>query len=140
MAASDTASGAAPAVRVRRSRLVGPGRRTLAVAAVLAMVGALLPWVRTRVGDFSGLAGPGVWTFYAASLGLAGALVRSRGLALAQAAVFALVALGLPAWQTVRLLDRGLALGGDGWVPGVGLVLTVCGGLLALRAALTMRT
>lgn len=104
------------------------------------MVGALLPWVRTRVGDFSGLAGPGVWTFYAASLGLAGALVRARGLALAQAVVFAVVALGLPAWQAARLLDRGLPLGGDGWLPGVGLVLTVCAGLLALRAAVVMRT
>lgn len=125
----------APAGPSARWPRAGLAQRPLAAAAAVGAVAAFLPWISTRIGTFAGVAGPGVWTFYAAALGVAGALVASRRLAAALAAVFAAAAIGLPTWQTARLLDRGLGLGGDGWVPGIGMVLTVGAGVIALRAA-----
>lgn len=132
---SDVDASASTASRWPRA---GLPQRPLAAAAAVALVAAFMPWVSTRVGSFSGLAGPGIWTFYAASLGVGGALVGSRRGAALLAAVFAAAAIGLPAWQAARLLERGLGLGGDGWVPGMGMVLTVAAGVVALRAALAL--
>ena len=98
----------------------------------MAALGAFLPWVYTGVGAVSGARGAGLWVFYAATLGLAGALVPSRGLAAVQAAVLALAAVGLAVWQVVHLLSL---VGLQGWLPGPGLVLVLAGGLLAGKAA-----
>jgi hypothetical protein len=126
----------APGVQARgRWPYAAPAQRGLLLAALLVGLGAFLPWVETPVRSFTGLAGPGLWTLYAASLGLAGALVRSARLAGWQAAVLGLVAVGLPVWQLARLLRLA---GVQGWLPGIGLVLTAGGGVLALRAALAL--
>lgn len=101
----------------------------------MILVGAFLPWLATGAGNVSGVRGAGLWTMYAAVLGLAGALVRSPRLAALHAAVLAVVAVLLPLWQVVHL--AGL-VGFSGWIPGPGLVMTLGGGVLAGSAALTL--
>jgi hypothetical protein len=106
-------------------------RKQLLGASVMVAFGAFLPWVQTAVGSVAGVRGAGLWTFYAAALGLAGVLVPLRRLAIAQAGVLGLAAVGLALWQLVHLLSL---VGIEGWMPGPGLVLTVGGGVLALAA------
>ena len=129
--------GASPrgGARTGRAPRTGPGQRTLLWGSLLVGVGSFLPWVDTVFGSVTGVRGAGLWTFYAAFLGLAGALVPLRRLAAVQAAVLAVAALGLPAWQVVHLLSL---VGVQGWRPGTGLVLVVAGGVLAARAALAL--
>jgi hypothetical protein len=117
--------------RVRRS----PASRRLLVAALLILVGAFLPWLATGAGTVSGVRGAGLWTMYAAVLGLAGAAVRSPRLAALHAAVLAVVAIALPLWQVLHLVGL---VGLVGWVPGPGLVMTLGGGVLAGGAAHTL--
>ncbi|WP_300007527.1 hypothetical protein [Pseudonocardia sp.] len=112
-----------------------PASRRLLLAALLILVGAFLPWLATGAGNVSGVRGAGLWTMYAAVLGLAGAAVRSPRLAALHAAVLAVVALALPLWQVVHLVGL---VGFAGWVPGPGLVMTVGGGVLAGSVALTL--
>ncbi|WP_435746084.1 hypothetical protein [Nocardioides sp. SYSU DS0663] len=125
-------TGAAGTNLVRTRRRPDPARRRLAGAVAMVLLGSFLPWVDTAVGSVSGARGAGLWTSYAAMLGLAGALVPLRRLAAVQAAVFAAVALLVPAWQVVHLLGL---VGTEGWVPGPGLVLVLGGGVLAATAA-----
>jgi hypothetical protein len=117
--------------RARRS----PASMRLLGAALLILIGAFLPWLATGVGNVSGVRGAGLWTMYAAVLGLAGAAIRSHQLAALHAAVLAVVAIALPLWQVVHLVSL---VGFTGWVPGPGLVMTVGGGVLAGSAALTL--
>ncbi len=105
-----------------------PGRRQLAGAVAMIAFGSLMPWISTALGSISGARGPGLWTFYAAMLGLAACLVPLRRLALAQGALMALVAIGLPVWQLVHVWSL---VGTEGWLPGPGLVLVFGGGVLA---------
>jgi hypothetical protein len=119
----------------RTRRRADPAKRRLAGAVAMVVFGSFLPWVDTAVGSVSGARGAGLWTFYAAMLGLAGALVPVRRVAAVQAAVFAAVALILPAWQVVRLLNL---VGTGGWSPGPGLVLVFGGGVLGATAAVQL--
>lgn len=98
----------------------------------MVLFGSFLPWVDTAVGSVSGARGPGLWTFYAAMLGLAGALMPNRRVAAVQAAIFAAVAMLVPIWQVVHLLNL---VGTEGWLPGPGLVLVLGGAVLAGSAA-----
>lgn len=116
----------------RRWPRAGRGQRPLLGAAAMAGLGAFLPWIYTGVGTVSGARGAGLWVFYAATLGLAGALVPSRRVAALQATVLAVAAIGLAVWQVVHLLSL---VGLQGWLPGPGLVLTLGGGVLAAAAA-----
>ena len=110
-------------------------RRLLLVATLMVVLGSFLPWVSTALGNVSGARGAGLWTFYAAMLGLTGAFVPWTRVAQVQAWVVAAVAVALPVWQLVHLY-RLIGLGG--WLPGIGLLLVLAGGLLAARAALRM--
>jgi Fe2+ transport system protein B len=101
----------------------------------MVLVGAFLPWVSTGVGNIVGVQGAGLWTMYAAVFGVAGALIPHRRLAGIHAGLLALVATALPLWQVVHLLGR---VGLEGWIPGVGLVLTFGGGVVAGFAALSL--
>ncbi|MFI1579557.1 hypothetical protein [Embleya sp. NPDC020630] len=84
----------------------GPGAIAGAIAAVLIIVGSCLPWLKIdadgRTGTYKGLGGDGVYTLIAGIVVLAlfGAaiLVRKATIA-AAAAVPAVVALGLAAWN-----------------------------------------
>lgn len=109
-----------------------PGQGRLLAACAMLVVGAFLPWLQTAAGPISGARGPGLWTFYASMLALAGGIVRHRMLAAAQGAVVGVVAVALPVWQLVHALDL---LGTSGWMPAPGAVLTIGGGGLALAAA-----
>lgn len=104
-------------------------------AVLMGVVGSFMPWVDTAIGTVSGARGPGLWTFYAAMLGLAAALVPLRRLAIAQATVMAVVCVVLPVWQVVHLLGL---IGTAGWFPGPGLVLVFGAGVLAGSAAWRM--
>ena len=101
----------------------------------MVVFGSFVPWIDTALGQVSGVRGAGLWTFYAAMLGLAAALVPIRVLALVQGAVFALVAIALPVWQVVHLVNL---VGTEGWRPGPGLVLVCGGGVLAAFAVRSM--
>lgn len=125
-------TGATATKSVRTRRRPDPAKRRLAGAVAMVLFGSMLPWIDTAVGSVSGARGAGLWTFYAAMLGLAGALVPMRRVAAVQASIFAAVALLVPAWQVVHLLSL---VGTAGWVPGPGLVLVIGGGVLAATAA-----
>lgn len=114
-----------------------PGRRQLLGAVAMVSVGSFMPWLDTAVGSVSGARGPGLWTFYAAMLGLAGALVPLRRLAIVQGAVLAATAVALPLWQLVHVIGL---VGTAGWIPGPGLVLVFGGGVVAGVAVNRMRT
>lgn len=101
----------------------------------MVLFGSFLPWIDTAVGSVSGARGAGLWTFYAAMVGLAGALIPWRRVAAVQAMIFAAVALLVPTWQVVHLLSL---VGTEGWVPGPGIVLVLGGGVLAATAALQL--
>ncbi|WP_203336532.1 hypothetical protein [Nocardioides limicola] len=116
----------------RTRRQVHPGRKTLGLAAVLVIVGSFLPWLHTFAGVISGANGPGLWTFYAAVFGVAGALMPWRRVGAVHAVVLAAVALVLPIWQVVHVIGL---VGLSGWMPGPGLVVVFTGGVLAAAAA-----
>ncbi|MGY2076188.1 hypothetical protein [Blastococcus sp. SYSU DS0828] len=119
----------------RRGGRRSPGSRRLLGAALLVLFGAFLPWIATAAGNVAGVRGAGLWTMYAAALGIAGAILRSPTLAAVHAAVLAVVATALPLWQVLRL--AGL-VGFAGWAPGPGLVMTLGGGVLAGTAAVSL--
>lgn len=110
----------------------GPDQLPLLLASLAVAVGSFLPWVMVGGLSMSGGHGPGLWTFYAASLGLAGALIRHRRLAVASATAAGSVAVGIAVWQVLHLVGR---IGFQGWHPGVGLVIVLLGGIIALRSA-----
>lgn len=124
---STTARATHPSRVVRKPQ----GQRRLAGAATLVIIGSFLPWVSTAVGNFSGARGAGLWTFYAAMLGLAGAIIPLRKVAIAQGALMAAAAIVLPLWQVWHLLRL---TGVTGWLPGPGLVVVFGGGVLAASA------
>jgi hypothetical protein len=126
-----TAGGRTPRVRTRV-----PGRGRMLGAVAMVVFGSFMPWVSTAVGSVSGARGAGLWTFYAAMLGLAAALVPVRSLRIVQGAVFALVAIALPVWQVVHVFN--LVGSMAGWRPGPGLVLVLGGGVLAAAAVRQM--
>lgn len=109
-----------------------PARRKLGLAVVMVLVGSFLPWLFTPLGSISGARGPGLWTAYAAFLGLAAVFMPWRRVAGAHAAILALVAVAIPVWQLVHAL--GLP-GSGGWFPGPGLVVVLGGGVVAGAAA-----
>lgn len=101
-------------------------------ASLMVLFGSFLPWVYTGAGNVSGIRGAGLWTLYAAFLGIAAAIIRWPRVAAVHAGILAVAATGLPLWQLLHLLSQvGLA----GWMPGAGLVLTFGGGVLAGFAA-----
>lgn len=110
-----------------------PGRGSLLGATAMVVIGSFLPWIYTALESISGARGGGLWTFYAAMLGLAGAIVPWRRAAIVQALILAVVAVGISTWQLVRAVSL-LGLEG-GWLPGPGLVLVFGGGVLAAVSA-----
>ncbi|MFC5729178.1 MULTISPECIES: hypothetical protein [Nocardioides] len=112
-----------------------PGRKRLGLAVAMVMFGSFLPWVHTALGNLPGASGPGVWTFYAAMLGLAGALLPLRRVAAVQASILAAAAVVLPSWQLWRIVST---VGFGGWMPGPGMVLVLGGGVLAGVAAVQL--
>jgi hypothetical protein len=112
-----------------------PARRRLILAMVLVMVGSFLPWVYAGGIAKSGAYGPGLWTFYASMLGLAGVMLPYRRVGAAHAAVMAAVSLAIPVWQVVHLVGL---VGLEGWMPGPGLVMVVAGGVVAAGCALRL--
>lgn len=115
-----------------RGRARVPGRGRVAGAVALVAVGSFMPWIDTALGNVSGARGAGLWTFYAAMLGLAGVLAPKLILLVVQAAVLAAAAVVLPLWQVVHLVSL---VGMEGWRPGPGLVLVLGGGVLAAVGA-----
>lgn len=107
----------------------GPAQARLLLASLAVGVGSFLPWVDTAFGSFTGMAGPGVWTLYAAVLGIAGALVRRGRLAAVHAGATGAVAVLLSVWQGLRLIDT---CAGGACAPSTGLLLVLVGGGIIL--------
>jgi hypothetical protein len=114
----------------------GHGQQTLLWASVLIMVGAFLPWLMTGVGTFTGMRGAGTWTVFAGAIGLGASMMRSRRLVLIHAVGIAAVAIALPLWQLAHVLTL---VGIGGWLPGIGLIMTLGGGVAIARAVLELR-
>lgn len=93
------------------------------------LVGAALPWLWTSAGT---TARPWLALFYTGVIVLAGALVPWRWAAFVQAVLGAVVGIGLPLWQVLRLLSR---VGFSGWLPGPGLVMVLFAGVMCLICA-----
>lgn len=119
-----------------RRRLM-PGQGTMLWSSLMIAVGSFMPWVATGFGNISGATGMGAgyWTFIAAMLGVSGALMPWRRVAMVHAAIVAVVAVALPIWQLLHLYTL---VGLSGWMPGIGLVLVLFGGLFIGRAAWTL--
>ena len=113
-----------------------PQKKTLALAVVLVSVGSLTPWVDTAFGNLNGIAGGGLWTLYAAAIGLAGLFLKRPRIVGLHALVLAAPALVIPIWQFARLVPLGGF--GTGWTPGFGLIAVFGGGVLALRTAMPL--
>jgi hypothetical protein len=120
----------------QRRRLM-PGQGQMLWASAMIAVGSFLPWISTGFGNIAGTTGQGAgyWTFIAATLGIAGALMPWRTVAMVHAGIVAAVATLLPAWQVLHLMSL---VGFAGWMPGIGLVLVFFGGLFLARAAWTL--
>lgn len=116
--------------RVRRRKM--PGQLRMLAGSAMILVGAFLPWLYTQLGNFTGMAGPGMWTATVGMLALAGALVPIRVLAIGQGVIAAAVAMFIPLWQFWHVFSK---VGMAGWMPGPGLLLTFVGGLLCAIAA-----
>ncbi|TVR18272.1 MAG: hypothetical protein EA387_14955 [Nitriliruptor sp.] len=101
-------------------------------ASVLITVGAFLPWLMTGVGTFTGMRGAGSWTVFAGVIGIGVSLVRSRRVVLLHAIGIAGIAIALPTWQLVHTISL---VGFRGWLPGIGLIMTLGGGIAIGRAA-----
>lgn len=127
--ASVSAAPRPPAAARRRWPYAGAAQSRLLLASLAIGVGSFLPWVDTAFGSFTGMAGPGVWTLYAAVLGIAGSLVRRGRLAALHAAATGAVAVLLPVWQGLTLVDT---CAGGACAPGTGLVLVLMAGATAL--------
>lgn len=135
---SAVAAAPSPALRGRpRWPYAGHGQQTLSWASVLITVGAFLPWVMTGVGNFTGMRGAGSWTVFAGVLGLGASMMRSRRLVLLHAVGIAGIAIVLPAWQLVHMLSL---VGVRGWLPGIGLLMTLGAGIVIARAAMELRS
>lgn len=124
--------------RGQRRRLM-PGQGQMLWASVMIAVGSFMPWVSTAFGNISGATGQGAgyWTFIASMLGVSGALMPWRRVAIGHAVVVAAVTVVLPVWQVLHLLSL---VGFSGWMPGIGLVLVFFGGLFVAKAAWTLMT
>lgn len=118
-----------PAQTRRRSM---PGQKRMLAGSVMVLIGAFVPWLYTEVGNFTGMAGPGLWTATVGMIALAGALVPARLLAVVQGLIAAAVAMFIPLWQFWHVFSK---VGMAGWMPGPGLLLTFVGGLLCGIAA-----
>lgn len=114
----------------------GPGQQTLLWASVLILVGAFLPWLMTGVGTFTGMRGAGTWTVFAGAIGIGASLIRRPRLVFLHAIGIAAAAILLPLWQVIHMLGL---VGMRGWLPGIGLIMTLGGGIAIARAALVIR-
>lgn len=114
----------------------GHGQQTLLWASILITVGAFLPWLMTGVGTFTGMRGAGTWTVFVGVIGIGASMMRSRRLVLIHAVGIAAIAIVLPLWQVVHLLGL---VGLRGWMPGIGLIMTLVGGIAVARASVTLR-
>jgi hypothetical protein len=122
----------------QRRRLI-PGQGRMLWSSAMIAVGSFMPWISTGFGNISGATGQGAgyWTFIAAMLGISGALMPWRKVAITHAVIVAVVATMLPLWQVLHLVNL---VGFAGWMPGIGLVLVFFGGLFIASAAHTLLT
>lgn len=119
----------------------GPAQRTLVVGALLIVVGSFLPWVSTPLGNLSGMAGPGLWTFSFGVIGVGGAFLRRRRLAVGHGLAAGGCAVALTAWQLARLVQVSVTTAAWGVaVPSTGLLMVLGGGVVALRATWRLHT
>jgi hypothetical protein len=115
----------------------GHGQQTLLWASILITVGAFLPWLMTSFGTFGGMRGAGTWTVFAGVIGIGASLMRRRRWVELHAIAIAVIAIALPLWQVVHLVGM---VGFRGWLPGIGLIMTLVGGVAIARATLELRT
>ena len=120
----------------RRWFRAAPAQRTMLWGSLAVVVGAFLPWAVSPVGSLPGLQGyGGLASLYAASLGIAGALVARPLLAVLQAAVAGGVAVAAAGLQAAHVLGLGV----DGLSVGLGVPVTMLGGAAVLRSAVLTR-
>ena len=117
-------------------------RRVVAIGAVIASLGFILPWTASPVGNDLlgdywirwGLAGPGAWIVVAMLVSLAGLTLAGGRLATAPVGLpgvaLAMLLLGLSWPYLFGFPERGVGI----WVAMFGVLLLAIGGLLDMRA------
>jgi hypothetical protein len=109
------------------------GRFQLWAAIGLAgiIVGSFLPWWQTFLGPRWGLDTYGIWTMWAAAVGLAGALSLRRNLFAVLPLVAGVITLGVIIWVGLDGVDacRPAADGSTPCQPGIGLTITGAGAI-----------
>src|SRR5690606_15984391 len=127
----------------------------LLIASLGMFLGVWLPWFWTNVGNISAigfsfdqssavitLAGqPGLWTWMASFMALAGALVPWRQASVVLGGLAPVIGLGLPVYYLARALSGSYFFAQADWMPGPGLVLTAGGAIMcaiAVRELLTL--
>ncbi|MFC7405839.1 hypothetical protein [Georgenia alba] len=122
-----------------QKRILHPGSVGMLLGGLLTLVGSLLPWVMTPLGNLAGTAGPGLWTLCAGFLGIAGAVLPYRRVALAHCLLAGGVAGVIVGWQVARLAH--LSATTDAWgqlLPGMGLVMVAGGTVVLLRTGIRL--
>ncbi|NOW01130.1 hypothetical protein [Isoptericola chiayiensis] len=122
-----------------RKRVLHPGSVGMLVGALLVIVGSLLPWVVTPVGTLSGTGGPGLWTLCAGFVGVAGAVIPRRWVAVSHSLVAGTGTAFVAGWQLVRLVQVSSAT--DAWgqaMPGIGLVMAAGGAVVLLATGVRL--
>lgn len=136
MASTSSTSGTA----VRR-RVFHPGSLAMVIGGLCVLVGSVLPWISTPLGDIPGHASYLGWaTMAVAPLAFAGAVLPFRRVAVAHCLLVAaptVVAGGIYVAQVVQLNVIAGAFP-TAW-PGMGLVMIIGGAVILLRTAWRLR-
>jgi hypothetical protein len=119
----------------QRRRMLHAGSVAMIVGGLIMVVGSLLPWVMTPIGNLRGSDGGGLMTFGLGFIAVAGAVLPYRRLAIAHCFVAGAGSAAIVAWQLARLVQ--LSATTDAWgqlLPGMGLVMVGGGAVILLRA------
>jgi hypothetical protein len=109
----------------------GPTQLWVTLGLLMVVIGSFLPWWQTFLGTRWGLDTYGIWTVWAASVGLVGAMSTRRALFELLPALAAVIAMGVVVWVGLDGVSacRPASDGSTPCQPGMGLVLTGAGAL-----------
>ncbi|MFV2144383.1 MULTISPECIES: hypothetical protein [Isoptericola] len=125
--------------RKPRKQIMHPGSVGLLVGALAVIVGSMLPWVITPLGNISGTAGPGLWTLCGGFIAVAGALIPRRWVAVSHSFLAGGAVAFVAGWQLLRLVQISEAT--DAWgqaMPGIGLVMSLGGAVILLTTGVRL--
>jgi hypothetical protein len=122
-----------------RKQILHPGSVGLLVGALAVIVGSMMPWVLTPLGNINGLAGGGWLTLCGGFIAVAGALIPRRWVAVSHSFLAGGTVAFVAGWQLLRLVQVSEATGSWGQaMPGIGLVMVVGGAAILLATGVRL--